>query len=201
MAAENYFAAHSRFIIMSNADDSYEFLLLPSAGVTCCRRSTVWLSAIPCSEAERQDLHRIGTSPSNAAAFQLPSPDHPAAGQWAPRTRGGTPLGHQPPHGSAVATALAGASWLLGGRALTRRSATGRPGYLQRRAVVPDRGIGLRTACGFRAAHQPLDPPGVSRRGDPTWLGRDHLRTPCGSFYKITPSDSAQELLLAQCRA
>ena len=29
MAAEGYFAAHSRFIIMSNADDSYEFLLLP----------------------------------------------------------------------------------------------------------------------------------------------------------------------------
>jgi hypothetical protein len=29
MAAEGYGAAHGRFIIMSDADDSYEFLLLP----------------------------------------------------------------------------------------------------------------------------------------------------------------------------
>jgi hypothetical protein len=36
MAAKGYYAAHGRFIIMSDAEDSYEFLLLPRFDEKLC---------------------------------------------------------------------------------------------------------------------------------------------------------------------
>ena len=92
---------------------------------------------VPLSEAERQELLTLIRAHKTPQHFSFRA--HIilllAAGPGPERPSGNTPLGHEPPHGPALATALAGAPTLCGSRALTRYPTTGHAADLQRRGV------------------------------------------------------------------